>query len=221
LVPSEHPATTETGAGDPDESVLERSFRTLVIVNPSGFFHSGGKAKAIRYEALLEFEKFAHQKRNTMRPEQLESARNQGLVDRIARQIVVTPEPELRVAFPAPMQKNVTPVVVMGSAMASPAGLDQLAGKAIWVNPLTTYYPACKLTVEQKQPNPAIAGKPIILRHATGNLNLWSLAMPWWRWPLALFALLFCAWVWFRPNFEVTTAIAKAWHRLVASGSRR
>jgi membrane-bound lytic murein transglycosylase MltF len=53
---------------------------------------------------------------------------------------VVTPEREKRVAFSVPIQKNVTQIVVTGQEYAAVSNLEGLAGKQVWVNPLTTYY---------------------------------------------------------------------------------
>ena len=191
LVPSENAATTgsppgqlalPTGfgkrTGDLDEMVKNRSIRALVIVNPIGFFYSSGKPQGIQYEALQEFEKFANQKLNTgklpvkvvflpMGPDQLEAALNQGLGDIIAQGIVITPEREQRVAFSTPIQNDVTQVVVTGSALANASSFDDLAGKAIYVNPLTTYYDNLKNTSDAQRK----AGKaPLDIRTADKNL---------------------------------------------------
>lgn len=40
--------------------------------------------------------------------------------------------------------------------------------------------------------------------------------LPWWRWPLAVVALLFCAWVWFRPKAGITASVTKFWQRSAA-----
>ena len=37
--------------------------------------------------------------------------------------------------------------------------------------------------------------------------------LPWWRWPLAVVALLFCAWVWFRPELDIAASVTKFWQR--------
>jgi len=190
LVPGENTATTGSPGeltlptsfgkrtGDIDEMVKNRSIRALVIVNPIGFFYSGGKPQGIQYEALQEFEKFANQKLNTgklpvkvvflpMRPDQLEAALNQGLGDIIAQGIVVTPEREQRVAFSSPIQKDVTQVVVTGSALSNISTFDDLAGKAIYVNPITTYYDNLKSVSDAQRK----AGKaPLDIRTADKNL---------------------------------------------------
>jgi membrane-bound lytic murein transglycosylase MltF len=191
LVPNENAAATGTGAGtltlptgfgkrtgDLDEMVKGRSIRALVIVNPIGFFYSGGKPEGIQYEALEEFEKFVNQKLNTgklpvkvvflpMRPDQLEAALNQGLGDMIAQGVAITPQREQRVAFSTPVQKDVTQVVVTGSALANVSSFDGLAGKAIYVNPLTTYYDNLKSVSDAQRK----AGKaPLDIRAADKNL---------------------------------------------------
>jgi membrane-bound lytic murein transglycosylase MltF len=163
LVPSENAATPDSSGqltlpadfgkrtGDLDEMAKNRSIRALVIVNPIGFFYSNGKPQGIQYEALQEFEKFANHKLNTTKlpvkvvflpvgPDQLEAALNQGLGDLIAQGVVITPEREQRVAFSAPIQKDVSQIVVTGPGLANVSSFDDLAGKAIYVNPLTTYY---------------------------------------------------------------------------------
>lgn len=191
LVPSEHAATTASSqgalvlpasfgkrTGDLDEMVKQRSIRALVIVNPIGFFYQAGRPQGIQYEALQEFEKFVNQKMKTgklpvkvvflpMRPDQLEPALAQGLGDLIAQGIVITPEREQRVAFSAPIQKDVSQVIVTGSALANVSSFDEMAGKAIFVNPLTTYYDNLKKVSDAQQK----AGKqPLVIKAADNNL---------------------------------------------------
>ena len=191
LVPSENAATTgsppsqlalPTGfgkrTGDLDEMAKNRCIRALLIVNPIGFFYSDGKPEGIQYEALQEFEKFANQKLNTgklpvkvvflpMGPDQLEAALNQGLGDMIAQAIVITPQREQRVAFSTPIQNNVTQVVVTGSTLADVSSFDGLAGKAIYVNPLSTYYDNLRSISDAQRK----AGKaPLDIRAADKNL---------------------------------------------------
>ncbi len=164
--------------GDLDDMVRQRSIRALVIVNPIGFFYQAGRPEGIEYEALQEFEKFVNQKMKTgklpvnvvflpMRPDQLEAALEQGLGDLIAQGIVITPEREQRVAFSVPIQKDVTQVVVTGSALANVSSFDDLAGKNIYVNPLTTYYDNLKKINADRQS----AGKqPLSIKAADANL---------------------------------------------------
>lgn len=102
-----------------------------------------------------------------MRPDQLESALNEGLGDLIAQAIVITPEREKRVAFSIPIQKNVSQVVVTGPGLASVSSFDGLGDKAIYVNPLATYYENLKQVSEAQQK----AGKPALnIQAADKNL---------------------------------------------------
>ena len=165
--------------GDLDEMMKNRAIRALVIVNPISFFYQQGRPQGIQYEALQEFEKFVNQREKTgklpvevvflpMRPDQLESALTQGLGDIIAYGIVITPEREQRVAFSVPIQKNVSQIVVTGPALASVSSFDDMGGKAIYVNPLTTYYDNLKKVSDAQQK----AGKPALdIRAADKNLD--------------------------------------------------
>jgi membrane-bound lytic murein transglycosylase MltF len=164
--------------GDLDEMAKDRSIRALVIVNRIGFFYQSGRPQGIQYEALEEFEKFVNKKLNTgklpvkviflpMRPDQLEAALTQGMGDLIAHSIVITPEREKRVAFSIPLQKNVSQIVVTGSAAPNATGFNDLAGTPIYVNPVTTYYENLKkVSLSQQQSG----GPPLDIKPSDGNL---------------------------------------------------
>ena len=148
--------------GDLDEMVKNRAIRALILVNRISFFYQQGRPQGIQYEALQEFEKFVNQKEKTgrlpvkvdflpMRPDQLEPALTQGLGDMIAYGVVITPEREQRVAFSVPIQKNVPQIVVTGPALASVSSFDEMGGKAIYVNPVTTYYENLKKVSDAQQ----------------------------------------------------------------------
>jgi ABC-type amino acid transport substrate-binding protein len=137
--------------GDLDEMIKRRNIRVLVLINPIGFFYQNGRPKGANYEALEELEKFANQKFKTrtlktkivyipMRPDQLEAALDQGIGDLIASSIIITPAREQKVTFSIPIMKGITQVVVTGPGLENVASFDDLAGKDIFVNPLSTYY---------------------------------------------------------------------------------
>ncbi len=163
---------------DLDEMAKRRTVRALVIVNPVGFFYEHGQPHGIQYEALQEFEKFLNQKMNTgklpikvtflpMRLDQLEAALSQGVGDFIAQGVTVTPEREARFAFSTPIQKKVSEVVVTGPDLANVNSFDGLAGKAIYVNPLTAYYENLKKVSDAQTK----AGKPALnVKAADKNL---------------------------------------------------
>ncbi len=194
LVPAEGvTAAAQTGKGgglslpvsfakhtdDLDAMMKRRTIRALVLINPIGFFYQNGLPKGVNYEALEEFEKFVNQKFKTgtlktkvvfipMRPDQLEAALNEGIGDIIATAIVVTPEREQKVAFTQPIMQHVSQVVVTGPALQGVTSFDALAGKDIFVNPLTTYYDNLnKLNAERQA-----AGKPpLSIKAADKNLS--------------------------------------------------
>src|SRR5271166_5084154 len=164
--------------GDLDEMVKARNIRALVILNPISFFYDKGQPRGVMYEAMEEFQKFANQKLKTgklnvkvtflpMRVDQIEAALTEGVGDIIAHGIVVTPEREQRVAFSAPIQTDVTQIIVTGANFGAVSSLADLGGKEVYVNPLTTYYQNLQKVNEDLQK----AGKPpIIIKAADKNL---------------------------------------------------
>jgi membrane-bound lytic murein transglycosylase MltF len=172
------PASYGRRTGDLDDMVKQRTIRALVIIDPIGFFYLSGRPHGMQFELLEEFEKFANRKLKTgklpvrvvflpMRPDQVEAALTQGLGDLIAHPVVISPEREQRVAFSVPIQKNVSQVLVTGSALANVTSFDSLAGEPVYVNPLTTYYE----NLNQVSDLRVKAGKPRLdIRAADNNL---------------------------------------------------
>ena len=64
----------------------------------------------------------------------------QGVGDVIAFGLVVTPERAQQVAFSVPIQTDVKEIVVTGKGFGPVSSLQDLGGKKVFVNPLTTYY---------------------------------------------------------------------------------
>jgi membrane-bound lytic murein transglycosylase MltF len=165
--------------GDLDEMAKRRNIRALVLMGPIGFFYDKGQPHGVNYEALQEFQKFVNQKLKTgtlkvvvtfipVSPNQLEQALTEGLGDLIAYGITITPDREQRVAFSNPIQKDVKQIVITGSKVGAVSSLEDLGGKEIYVNPLTTYYQnLVKLNDSLKK-----AGKPpIVIKSADTNLS--------------------------------------------------
>jgi len=137
--------------GDLNEMAKQRNIRAIVMLNPIGFFYSGGHPMGANYEALREFETFVNKKLNTgklkvqvtfipLPPDQLEAALKQGVGDLIAYSIIVTPERQQRVAFTVPIQTNIKQVIVTGPNFGTVSTLDDLGGKQVYVNPLSENY---------------------------------------------------------------------------------
>ena len=173
------PLHFEHHTGDLDEMVKRGNIRALVILNPIGFFYDKGQPRGAIYESMQEFQRFANKKLKTgpvrlevlylpVAPPQVEDALSEGMGDFVANAIAVTPEREKRFAFSVPIQTNVTRIVVSGPRFGSFSTLDELAGKEIYVNPLTIAYQ------ELRKLNDSLrkAGKtPVYIREADKNLN--------------------------------------------------
>jgi membrane-bound lytic murein transglycosylase MltF len=164
--------------GDLDEMVKRRNIRALVLLNPIGFFYDKGQPRGVMYEALEEFQKFANQKLKTgklqvkvtflpMRVDQVEAALTEGVGDMIAYGIVITPDREKRVAFSTPLQTDVTQIIVTGANFGAVSSLEDLGGKEVYANPLSTNYANLQKVNETLQK----AGKtPIVIKAADKNL---------------------------------------------------
>jgi len=165
--------------GDLGEMVKRRNIRALVILNRIGFFYDRGQPRGAIYEALQDFQRFANKKLKTgklgvrvtflpITPGQAESALTEGLGDLIANAIVITPEREKRVAFSSPVVTDVTQIVVSRPDFGPVTGINDLAGKVIYVNPLTTYYGNLQRANAVLQQS---GKKPIEIKGADKNLN--------------------------------------------------
>ena len=163
------PLSFERQTGDLDAMVKRGSVRALVLYSRSGFFYVDGKPEGIFYQAMQYFEQFLNEKLHTrqhvqvtfipVRPDQLEKALNEGVGDLIAYGLVVTPEREQQVAFSIPIQTDVKQIIVTRKDFGALTSLDQLGGKKVFVNPLTTYYDSLMKVNESLRQ----AGKPEIL----------------------------------------------------------
>jgi membrane-bound lytic murein transglycosylase MltF len=171
------PLNFERHTDDLDAMVKRGTIRALVLYSRSGFFYVNGRPQGIYYEALRAFEQSVNEKLHTgkqpvqvtfipVRPDQVEKALTEGVGDLIAYALTVTPQREQRVAF-SPIETGVKQIVVTGKGFGPAASLQDLSGKKIFVNPLTTY-PANLATVNdslRKQGKP-----PILIESADKNL---------------------------------------------------
>ncbi len=148
--------------------VKRGNIRALVLYSRSGFFYVNGQPEGIYYEALQYFQQFVNRKLPAgqhvevtfipVRPDQLETALTQGVGDLIAYGLVVTPEREQQVAFSTPIQTGVKQIVVTGKDFGPVSSLEDLSGKKVFVNPLTTFYENLEKVNDflRKQGKPAI-----------------------------------------------------------------
>jgi membrane-bound lytic murein transglycosylase MltF len=173
------PLTFARETGDLNSMVKRRKIRALVFYSRTGFFYVNGRPQGINYEALRGFEEFVNQKLHTgkehvqvtfipLRPDQAEAALTQGVGDLIAYGLVVTPEREKKVSFSIPIATNIKQIVVTGKGFGPATSLEDLSGKKIYVNPLSTYYDnlqKANVTL-RKQGKP-----PILIEKADANLG--------------------------------------------------
>ncbi len=163
------PLTFQRHTGDLDSMVKRGNIRALVLYSRSGFFYVNGQPEGIYYEALQYFQQFVNRKLPKgqhvevtfipVRPDQLESALTQGVGDLIAYGLVVTPERQQQVAFSIPIQTDVKEIVVTRKDFGTLSSLEELGGKKVFVNPLTTYYG----NLEKVNDSLRKQGKPTIL----------------------------------------------------------
>jgi membrane-bound lytic murein transglycosylase MltF len=163
------PLNFQRQTGDLDAMVKRGSIRALVLYSRSGFFYVDGKPEGIYYQTLQYFEQFLNQKLHTkqhvqvtyipVRPDQLEAALTEGVGDLIAYGLVVTPEREEQVAFSVPIQTRVKQIIVTRKDLGTLSSLEELGGKKVFVNPLTTYDENLETVNESLQKR----GKPPIL----------------------------------------------------------
>ena len=173
------PLHFEQHTGDLEEMVKRHNIRALVILNPIGFFYDKGRPRGAIYESLEEFQRFANKKLKTgsvqlkvtylpVAPPQAEAALSEGMGDLVANAIAVTPDREKRFAFSVPIQTNVTRIVVSGPEFGSFSTLDELAGKEIYVNPLTIAYQELQKLNDSLE---KAGNTPIHVREADKNLT--------------------------------------------------
>jgi membrane-bound lytic murein transglycosylase MltF len=173
------PLTFARETGDLNSMVKRRRIRALVFYSRTGFFYVNGRPQGINYEALRAFEQFVNQKLNTrkqfiqvtfvpIRPDQAETYLTQGVGDLIAYGLVVTPEREKKVAFSIPIATNIKQIVVTGKGFGQATSLQDLSGKKIYINPLSTYYDNLqKVNVLLRKQGKA----PILIEKADPNLG--------------------------------------------------
>src|SRR5271165_4473095 len=171
------PLNLQRHTGDLDAMVKEQNIRALVLYSRSSFFYVDGRPQGIFYEALQDFEQFVNRKLPAgqhvqvtfipVRPDQLESYLNEGIGDLIAYPVAMTAERAQQVAFSVPIQTEVKQILVTGKDFGPVSSLQDLGGKKVFVNPLTTYYG----NLEKVNDSLGKQGKPpILIESADKNL---------------------------------------------------
>jgi membrane-bound lytic murein transglycosylase MltF len=173
------PLTFARETGDLNSMVKRGEIRALVFYSRTGFFYVNGRPAGVYFEALRAFQEFVNQKLHTgkqrvqvtfipVRPDQAEGDLTEGVGDLIAYGLVITPEREKKVAFSTPLATNIEQIIVTGKGMGPVTSLQDLGGKKVFVNPLSTYYDNLqKVNVSLRK-----QGKPtILIEKADTNLG--------------------------------------------------
>jgi membrane-bound lytic murein transglycosylase MltF len=173
------PLPVDRHTGDLGDMVKRRAIRALVVINPIGFFYDGGLPRGVMFEALQEFQKLVNQKLKTgtikvavtfvpVRLDQLEAALTEGTGDLIAYEVAITPERSQRVAFSTPLHENVQQIIVTAPDFGPVSSLNDLGGREVYANPLTSYYQNLRKVNESLR---ASGHAPIIIRAADTRLS--------------------------------------------------
>ncbi len=134
--------------GDWDQIIKRGALRVLVVINRTGFFYDKGRPRGAIAEAMEEFAMVINKQLKTgarkfkvvylpMPPGQLLAALNDGTGDIACTGIIITPEREKLVDFTAPIAGDVRLVVVTSKSFPAINSVDDLSGKAIYVNGAT------------------------------------------------------------------------------------
>jgi membrane-bound lytic murein transglycosylase MltF len=156
-------------AGDFKGMIERRVVRVAVPYSRSLYYHDRGRERGLTAEAVRKFEEHINKKYKkelqkrpitvvmipTTRDELIPSLLD-GRADIAAGNITITEERRELVDFSVPIAKPFSEIVVTGPGSPEIASLDDLAGKEIFVRPITSYYESLTALNEQFR----AAGKP-------------------------------------------------------------
>ena len=136
--------------GDFDEMVKRRVIRAGVAINRTHYFIDKGVQRGIAYDSLTLFEQEINKKLNTgllkvhvafipLLRDQMLTALNEGHVDLLAAQLMVTPEREKLVSFSNPTRTNVSEILVTGPDAPAVTSVDGLSGQTVFVRKSSSY----------------------------------------------------------------------------------
>ncbi|NOS35014.1 MAG: transporter substrate-binding domain-containing protein [Deltaproteobacteria bacterium] len=145
------PALEDKWTGDFDGMVKHRTVRVLVTYNKMMFFLDRGRYRGATHDAFLGFEEFLNKKLKTgtlkvkvifipVTRDRILPALVEGLGDIAAANLTITPERLKNVAFSDPFLTDVSEIVVTGPAGPKLTGLDDLAGREVYVRKSSSYY---------------------------------------------------------------------------------
>lgn len=162
-------ATNEIFKGDFDGMAERRVIRILTTFNRTNYFLIGGEPRGAMAEGARMFEEFVNERLGTgklkvyvavipVKRDELLQALVEGRGDIAAANLTVTARRQETVDFGAPFLTGVKQVVVTGPSSPPLSGVDDLAGKEIWVRPSSSFQDSLATLSETLE----AAGKPPI-----------------------------------------------------------
>lgn len=141
----------QTYTGDYDELVRRRVIRALVVPSRTNYFLDGAQQRGIVYEAFSMFEKWINQELGNeelkvhvviipVAREHLFAMLMEGRGDVAAAGLTVTEDRLQLVDFSEPFMRDVSEVVVTGPSGPPIAGVEDLAGKEVYVRTSSSYH---------------------------------------------------------------------------------
>lgn len=142
---------TKPSFGDFDNMVEKRIIRALVVYSKMLYFVDRGQQRGLTYDILKKFEDDInkHLKKKILRVhivfipvsrDQLIPALIEGRGDIAAANLTVTPGRLSQVDFSEPLLTDVSEIIVTGPGAQKIEGIDDLAGKEIYVRKSSSYY---------------------------------------------------------------------------------
>jgi len=137
--------------GDLDGMVERRAIRVLVVHSGYFYFFDRGQPRGVTADMLGEFERFVNRKLKRARlpvyvvpipvtRERLIPDLLSGGADLVAANLTVTPGRSAQVEFSTPLYRGVNEIVVTGPAQSGLRGVDDLAGKEVFVRASSSYF---------------------------------------------------------------------------------
>ncbi len=147
----ELPLPSEPWTGDLDGMIERRLIRVLVVYSKTFFFVDKGTQRGTTYELFRKFEEDLNRQLKTrhlrvhvvfvpVSRDQLLPALREGLGDIAAANLTVTAARDKLLDFTDPWLSDVAEILVTGPGSPPVAGLDDLAGKDIFVRAASSYH---------------------------------------------------------------------------------
>ena len=147
----ELPLPSEPWTGDLDGMIERRLIRVLVVYSKTFFFVDKGTQRGTTYELFRKFEEDLNRQLKTrhlrvhvvfvpVSRDQLIPDLREGRGDIAAANLTVTGERDKLVDFTDPLITGVSEIVVTGPDSPPVAGLDDLAGREVFVRPSSSYH---------------------------------------------------------------------------------